>query len=199
MAKAQFIKQADGSFMAATDWDREQFSHVKVNQSIAIEGKRQNKRSLQHHKLYWGGLVQLCLEYWQPTGGLIGETERKTLDGFAEWLGNAGGDVHIMKEAARQYLSGLEKHRSGKIPVQESNKEALSDWLKIHAGYYDVQDTPTGPVKKPSSISFSKMDQGQFNRFYSSVFNVAWRFILSREFSSEEAAQSAIDNLQAMG
>lgn len=199
MAKAQFIRQMDGSLTPATEFDKEKFSHVKPGQSVAIEGARQNTRSLQHHKLYWGGLVMLCMDYWQPTGGLIGETERKTLDGFAEWLGNAGGNIDIMKEAARQYLEGLENHRSGKIPVQESNKEALSDWLKIHAGYFDVQDTPTGPIKKAKSISFAKMDQGEFNQFYKSVFNVAWRFILSREFESEERAQQVIDNLQAIG
>ena len=93
----------------------------------------------------------------------------------------------------------MARQRSDKIVIQESDEKAVHKWLVVEAGYFDVLDTPEGLFKIPRSISFKSMDQNEFNHFYKSVFNVAWRHVLSAEFKDEAEAETAINLLQSMG
>lgn len=51
-------------------------------------------------------------------------------------------------------------------------KEALHDAIKILAGHVTPVQTASGILAVPGSINFSKMEQGDFEKFYSSAMDV---------------------------
>lgn len=55
--------------------------------------------------------------------------------------------------------------------------ETLRWWLTCKAGYYKRVETPKGEMIIPKSISFSKMDQVDFDKYYSLVLDVVCKFL----------------------
>lgn len=197
--EAVFIKAHDGSLRPVTARDAELVTGWKVGQAIKIKVARANARSLQHHRLYFGGLLELAMQYWEPSGGLIAPGEEATLLNFARWLDIQGGDTGAIRRAGNAYLQELSARRSDRITAPEKSVEALHEWVKIEAGWFDYVVTPVGLKKKARSINFNVMDQDEFNRFYKAAFSVVWRFILSRTFEDEAQAEAAVNQLMAMG
>lgn len=199
MIELTLVKIQDGSFRPATSMDVELAGAYKTGQPIKVRTVRRKARSLPHLKLYFGGLLELAMDYWEPTGGLVSNSEKHTIKQFAEWLDAMSGDSGSVAAAGGAFLGELMQSRAQRIETPHKSKEALHEWVKVEAGCFDYQVTPSGIRKTAKSINFDVMDQEQFNTFYKEAFSVVWRFILSRKFNSEDEAQAAVDQLVSMG
>lgn len=198
-AELVLVRVQDGSFRPATSHDQELATKWKIGQPVRVQAIQLKPRSLQQHKRYWGGLLSLAFDYWEPTGGLIGATETKTLKQFSDWLDRKSTGSGAVRRACRAFLVELRESRSQKIETPEKSKQALHEWVKEQAGYYDLVQTPSGIRRRAKSINFNAMPQDEFEQFYKDAFSVVWRFILSRSFSNEVEAENAIHQLLALG
>ena len=174
----------------------------RIGQVIKTETKRQADRSLQHHRLYFGGLIGLVKDYWEPQTGLVHPAEVRTAASFCHYLQSKGIALSSEQSQALQqdYLQRLTQKRAAKLinPMPASTAE-IHRWIKIECGYYDVVRLPDGTIeKKAKSISFAKMTQAEFNEFYRAAFGVCWRFVLSRHFECEADAENAINRMLDM-
>lgn len=191
------------ALVPATEHDHEKMrAAYKINQKVKTECKRQTERSYQHHKLYFGGLIGLIKDYWEPQTGLVHPAEIKAVATFCEQLRN--NRIALSNEQidalVNSYVAEVSAKRAKKMinPTPASTTE-IHRWLKIECGYYDVVRYPDGSfTKKPKSISFAKMSQTEFNEFYKAAFSVAWRFVLSRHFECEADAENAINRMMDM-
>ena len=193
------VKAMDGSLRPATEMDAELVKPWKVGQPVRVEATKLRDRSLDHHKLYWGGLLALAMDYWEPKGGLLAPSEVVTLKRFADWLDIKGGNSGAVRRACRAFLEELRDRRAETVEAPEKAIHGLHQWVKEQCGHYDLVLTPSGVRKEVKSINFNSMDQDAFNDFYRQAFSVVWKFILSRNFESEQEAQNVIDQLVNMG
>ena len=191
------IKTPSG-MIPATTHDADEMAKLKVGQPFKVVITNVKQRSLQHHKLFFGGLLELAYDAWQPTGGLLSPAEKHTMKAFCDWMDGKGFDSQYVRQAGRVFLEELTQRRASKIETPHKSKQAILDWLKIEAGHFELQATPGGIRKVPKSINFNAMDQRRFMEFYRAAFSVCWRFILSRNFSTEEELQNAVDQLSSM-
>lgn len=198
------IKAQNGTFIPMTTHDRSQADALKVGEPIKIKVKSMDKRSYQHHKMYFGGLLELAADYFEPSGGLIQRAEHKVIKNFIRFLEQAtGGQQNAgLRQAYKSYISEMRKARALKVAQPELKKHEvinlLHDWVKEEAGLYDIMVTPTGPKRKIKSISFDKMDQAQFEQYFKSAYDVIWRHILSGKFPTQADYDRALNQLMAM-
>ena len=186
--------------MPATEHDRETINRLyKMGQPVAVDIAKQSDRNLQHHKKYFGGLIGLVKDYWSPQAGLLNTTEIRTADAFCKYLMHKIKLTDEQCQALKQdYLNSLKNHRSQRVVALPASTEEIHDWIKIEAGYFRLITLPDNTIRKePTSISFAKMSQEQFDLFYRKAFNVCWNFILSRHFSTQEEAENAANQLLA--
>lgn len=199
------IKAQNGTFIPMTTHDKSQADTLKVGEAIKCDVKAMDKRSYQHHKMYFGGLLELAADYFEPSGGLIQRAEHKVIKNFIRFLeGATGGQQNVgLRQAYKAYITELRKSRALKVAQPELKKHELinllHEWVKEETGLYDVMVTPTGPKKKVKSISFDKMDQKQFEQYFKSAYDVIWRHILSQKFPNQEDYDRALNQLMAMG
>lgn len=193
------VKAVDNSLRPVTAIDADSLKGIKVGQAVKIQVTRQNARSLPHHRLFFGGLLPLAFEYWQPAGGIISPKERDVVLWVAKRQDKLAGNKGIIVASAEESLNLLAKKCAEKLPVIEKDIDSFRRWLTIEAGYFNICVTPAGVVKEPKSISFASMDQKEFNAFYKACFTVCWNMILCNRFSSEDEAQQAIDQLLSLG
>ena len=189
---ASIVKTTDGTFIPCTAYDAELLGSLKAGKPYKVEIKRGSDRSYQHHKLFFGGLLPLAYEYWQPTGGLTGKVERDTVNWVIRDLcRQSGADESVLLGYAEDSLRRLAEKRADKYGAAALSLEAFRKELTIQAGYYDVYETPWGVRKEAKSISFASMSQEEFYTFYQNCFQVAWNMMLAAVFDSEESAQQA--------
>lgn len=193
------VRCQDGSLRPVTEYDHDLVRSCKVGQAVKVKATKLHARSLEHHRLYFGGLLKLAFDYWEPTGGLITPSEKGTLHKFADWLDRKGGNSGAVRRACAAFLSELRDSRAHRIEAPEKSLEALHRWVKVEAGYFVYEQSPAGIRKEPLSINFNTMDQDEFNEFYKAAFSVVWRMVLSRVFDKEEQAEQAVNQLLAMG
>ncbi len=193
------VKAVDNSLRPVTPIDADAVNKLKIGQAVKLKVTAQKPRSLPHHRLFFGGLLPLAFDYWQPAGGLISPNERGVVEWVAKRLDKFAGNKGIIVAAAEEALSLLAKKRAEKIPTLEKDINAFRDWLTKEAGYSELFITPSGVIKRAKSISFANMEQEEFNAFYKACFNVCWNMILCNKFSSEEEAQVAINHLMSLG
>lgn len=193
------VKTQDGSFRPASTMDQEIANQYKVGQAIRFKGVKVSARSLQHHRLYFGGLLDLAMDYWEPEGGLISASEKHTLSQFSSWLDSKSGGSGSIQRACEAFMAELAGSRANRIKAPEKDIKQLHKWVKVEAGYFTYEITPHGVRKEPVSINFNVMDQDAFNDFYRAAFSVVWKFILSRTFDDEAAVELAINQLVSMG
>jgi len=198
MIEITMVKTPTG-LQPVTQHDMDELAKLKIGQPVRVQVVQVKPRSLQHHKLFFGGLLELAYDAWEPKGGLLSPAEKQTLKLFFDWLNSKGIDTASLREAGRAFLNELMQRRGSKIGTPQKSKQALLDWIKLESGHCDIQVTPTGIRKSPKSINFNSMSADEFNEFYRAAFGVCWNFILSRQFESEEQLQNAIDQLVAMG
>ena len=196
---ASIVKTTDGTFIPATAYDSELLAELKAGKPYKVEVKQMSNRSYQHHKLFFGGLLPLAYQYWQPTGGLITDVEKKLVESFAKRLESMHNSGGLFLEFAEEFVLGVAAKRGEKIGAVLQSMEAFRKWLTIEAGYFDVYETPTGIRKEAKSISFANMEQEEFNAFYKNCFAVAWNMMLSGKFADEEAALQAAQEMMEIG
>lgn len=187
-----------GRLVPATNYDLQQLDGIGPGKAFKVTLKQQKPRSLAHHRMFFGGLLGLGFEYWEPAGGLITSGERKGIEAFADYLDRKRGST-VIRDVAEMYIQHLAQMRGQKMQAPSKDFEQFRRWAAIEAGYYDLQMSPSGPVKVAKSVSWHNMDQAEFWKFYKSVFAVVWRLVLSQHFDSEEECQNAIDQLNSMG
>lgn len=193
------VKCQDGSLRPVTQTDQDMVKSWKLGQGVRVKAVMLKPRSIQHHRLYWGGLIEITMDYWEPTGGLVSASETGTLKRFADWLDRKGGNSGAVRRACGAFLDELRHSRGSRIEAPHKSREALHEWIKVEAGYFDYVMTPNGVTKKPRSINFNAMSQDEFNDFYKQAFSVCWRFILSRTFKDKSEADNAINQLIHLG
>ena len=196
---ASIVKTTDGTFIPCTAYDAELLGSLKAGKPYKVEIKRGSDRSYQHHKLFFGGLLPLAYEYWQPTGGLVTQGERAMVERFAQRLEALHESGGLFLKFAQEFVLGVAKKRGEKVGAVPKSMEAFRKWLTIEAGYFDVYETPAGIRKEAKSISFAQMDQEAFNDFYRACFDVAWNMMLSAKFENQEAALRAAEEMMAFG
>ena len=201
MKEAMVVRTSNG-LVAATSIDTEILASFKFGKAVRVSLVNQSERSLQHHRLYFGGLIGLIKDYWEPQTGLVNSVEVRTAAQFCSYLQRKGVALTNEQSAALQqdYLQDLSKRRAGKLisPTPASTDE-IHQWIKIECGLFYVIRLPNGDMQRNAkSISFGKMDQAEFNKFYKAAFGVAWRFVLSQPFSNEAEAENAINRMLEM-
>lgn len=175
MAQLQLIKKSDTILVSASSETSEFLQSIKNGDWLHGEFKR--VRNILFHKKFFS-LLNLGYHYYQPTGGAISPTEKKLVHEFAKYLSQFGGSYKTMQQAADDFLSRVANKRVAYISAVKSF-DAFREWAIIEAGYYDNYQMPNGAVfKKAKSISFSKMDNTQFEGVYNAVLNVLWNLIL---------------------
>jgi gifsy-2 prophage len=198
--EAAVIRTSAGTLAAATAADAEILRGLQAGKAYRVKVTQMSSRSLRHHRLFFGGLLPLAYEYWQPTGGLVGKAERETVQWVVRHMARqTGANEAVLQEAAEQSLQTLARLRAEKYGTAQHSMEEFRKWLTVEAGYYDVYETPAGIRKEAKSISFAQMDQEAFNEFYRACFQVAWNMMLSAKFDSEEAALRAAEEMMEMG
>lgn len=186
-------------FRPAALVDQEIASRYSNGEAVRFTPVKVKKRSLEFHRLYWAGLIELTYSYWNPSGGLITPDEKKVLMDFAGWLDEKGKNSGAIRNAMRFFLTELRAKRTNDIETPSKSKYSLHTWIKIEAGYFEWELTPHGMVKKAKSINFNSMNDDEFSEFYKDAFAVCWRFILSRSFSKEDEVQNAVSQLLMIG
>lgn len=200
MIEAAVVRTPAGTLAAATAADAEILRGLKAGRAYRVKVTQLSGRSYRHHKLFFGGLLPLAYEYWQPTGGLIGKAERETVQWVVRNMARqTGANEAVLQEAAEQFLQTLARLRAEKYGAVLQSMEAFRKWLTVEAGYFDVYETPAGIRKEAKSISFAQMDQEAFDAFYRACFDVAWNMMLSGKFDSEEAALRAAEEMMEFG
>ena len=196
---ACIVKTTDGTFIPATSYDSELLAELKAGKPYKVEVKQMSNRSYQHHKLFFGGLLPLAYQYWQPTGGLVTDSEKAMVKSFAKRLESMHNSGGLFLEFAEEFVQTVAQKRGEKIGAVLQSMEAFRKWLTMEAGYFDVYETPTGIRKEAKSISFASMEQEEFNAFYKNCFQVAWNMMLLGKFENEEAALQAAQEMMEIG
>ncbi len=196
---ACIVKTTDGTFIPATSYDSELLAELKAGKPYKVEVKQMSNRSYQHHKLFFGGLLPLAYQYWQPTGGMVTDSEKAMVKSFAKRLESMHNSGGLFLEFAEEFVQTVAQKRGEKIGAVLQSMEAFRKWLTMEAGYFDVYETPTGIRKEAKSISFASMEQEEFNAFYKNCFQVAWNMMLLGKFENEEAALQAAQEMMEMG
>ena len=202
MSQEIMMVRAGSALVPATDHDRAALSQYKQGQAVKVTTTRQSSRSLSHHRLYWGGLIGLMMDYWEPQSGLTNPIEARTAKAFCDYLIHMGINLTPEQSQALQdgYLSDLTKRRAAKMtPPAPATTGEVHQWIKVEAGYFDIIRLPDGSIeRKPQSISFASMSQHDFNQFFKAAMGVCWRFVLSRHFESQDDVENAINRMMAM-
>ena len=196
---ASIVKTTEGTFIPATAYDSELLAELKAGKPYKVEVKQMSNRSYQHHKLFFGGLLPLAYQYWQPTGGMVTDSEKAMVKSFAKRLESMHNSGGLFLEFAEEFVQTVAQKRGEKIGAVLQSMEAFRKWLTMEAGYFDVYETPTGIRKEAKSISFASMEQEEFNAFYKNCFQVAWNMMLLGKFENEEAALQAAQEMMEMG
>ena len=196
---ACIVKTTNGTFIPATASDAELLAELKAGKPYKVEVKQMSNRSYQHHKLFFGGLLPLAYQYWQPTGGMVTDSEKAMVKSFAKRLESMHNSGGLFLEFAEEFVQTVAQKRGEKIGAVLQSMEAFRKWLTMEAGYFDVYETPTGIRKEAKSISFASMEQEEFNAFYKNCFQVAWNMMLLGKFENEEAALQAAQEMMEIG
>ena len=113
------VKAVDNSLKPVTAIDADSLKGFKVGQPVKIQVTRQKDRSLSHHRLFFGGLLPLAFDYWQPAGGVISPKERDVVLWVAKRQDRLAGNKGVIVASAEESLNLLAKKRAEKLPVIE--------------------------------------------------------------------------------
>jgi hypothetical protein len=194
------VTKRGGMFVPWSDDDKEEMKKIKHLSTHMCRLTKETERNLQHHQLYWSGLLGLAMDYWDPISGLLSPTESKLIDAFARVIEKEAKSPGVLDLAKEEFKKRVRQQRAEKIGEVEKTKDMLHRWIKEELGYYDLEVTPAGCRKVLRSISFSKMGQDEFDVFYKEAFNLIWRMVLYRVFDNEQSVQDAVmARLESMG
>lgn len=191
----QLIKQSSGILIPATPETSDVLqSKIKLG-AVLVAEFRQVRNPAFHRRFF--ALLNLGFEYWEPTGGAISSNERKLVTGYAKLLSSFAGSEAALLDAAEQYLDRIADKRAGSISICKSY-DAYRAWVIVESGHYEAIQLPDGTLRKhPRSISFSNMDEIEFQQLYKAALDVLWRWILSRTFRTQQEAENAAAQLMS--
>lgn len=194
MAQLQLIKQSSEILIPATPESSDILqSKIKLGAVLVAEFKQ--ARNPAFHRRFFA-LLNLGFEYWEPTGGAISSNERKLVTGYAKFLAAYGGNEGALLDAAEQYLDQIASRRVTNGISLCKSFDAYRAWVIVEAGHYDAIQLPDGTLRKhPRSISFSNMDETEFQQLYKAALDVLWRWILSKTFQNPAQAENAAAQL----
>lgn len=192
-------KTPQGALLPLTEYDSEVQGSLKTGKAYKVKITEQSNRSIRHHRLFFGGLLPLAFQYWQPAGGMVGANERET----AQWVvrhmaRQAGADEALLRQYADKALDELAAKRAEKFGQPATDIEQFRKWLIMEAGYFDVVENPHGVRKEAKSISFAKMGQEEFNAFYTACRAVVWNLLCKNKFKDEAAFDAAVEEYMEM-
>lgn len=150
-----------------------------------------DNRMIQHRK-YWGGLLSLTLDYWQPDTGILSEQEKNIILGLGRYMDKQSGNTGIAEDFAKEYLEMVKAQRAIKYESPNTDLEALHVWIKDQLGRYKIKSTPAGVIKEYESISPAKMSNENFELFYKQAFGVCWNFVLQQHFKNHEEMENTV-------
>ena len=190
----QLIKHHSGILIPATP-ETSDILQSKIKLGAVLVAEFKQIRNPAFHRRFFA-LLNLGFEYWEPAGGAISSNERKLVTGYAKFLANYGGNQGALLDAAEQYLEQVANRRVTNGISLCKSFDAYRAWVTVEAGHFDAIQLPDGSLKKhPRSISFSNMDEIEFQQLYKSALDVLWRWILSRTFKSQAEAENAAAQL----
>ena len=194
------MKTPNGTLAPVSSFDVEAISKLKPAQGYRVTVTQLSERALKHHRLFFAGLLELALEYWEPGGGLIQPSERNILKMFCKRLEANTGNEGKIWAYGKQFLQSLQRKRAGQFQPHSKRKEDLLYWLKMEVGHVDKIQTPTGVILRPKSINFNSMPQEEFDVFYKQCYNVCWNMILNKVFNGDQdECDRVINQLLSMG
>lgn len=189
----QLIKQSSGILIPATP-ETSDLLQSKIKLGAVLVAEFRQVRNPAFHRRFFA-LLNLGLEYWEPTGGAISSNERKLVTGYAKFLASFGGSETALLDAAEQYLDRIADKRTGSISLCKSY-DAYRSWVIVESGHYDAIQLPDGTLRKhPRSIAFANMDETEFQQLYKAALDVLWRWVLSRAFKDQRDAENAASQL----
>lgn len=194
MAQLQLIKHHSGILIPATPETSEILqSKIRLGDVLVAEFKK--VRNPAFHRRFFA-LLNLGFEYWEPTGGAISSNERRLVTGYAKYLAAFGGNEGALLDAAEQYLEQVANRRVTNGISLCKSFDAYRAWVIVEAGHFDAIELPDGTIRKhPRSISFSNMDEIEFQRLYKAALDVLWRWVLSKSFSTQTEAENVAAQL----
>lgn len=187
------LKMSGGVLAPSTPADAEAIKLMPIGTTILAKGK--GRRNLAFHRRFFA-LLNLTFDYWEPTGGMVSPAEQGILSRFVRYLAQFGAG-NVLNKAKDEFIDQLASSRIERHgPQAEKSFEVMRKWLTVEAGYYTVVMLPDGGMRKEAkSVSFAKMDQAEFSDLYRAVFVVCWRYVLSKQFATEEEAENACAQL----
>lgn len=191
MAELSFIKTNVG-LVPHTDHDKEVFNKWKLGAVIA--GNFKQVRNPKFHRKFFA-LLNLTFDYYEPSSGVLTADEKRIATKIFMTLDNHNNKNGFFIDFGREFMRSESEERRATIESIEKAFEPFRKWLIVEAGYFDETHVPGGIVKEAKSISFAKMEDIEFSQLYKSVFDVCWRFILSRVFKDEREAEEAAVSL----
>jgi hypothetical protein len=206
MLEMDVIKNG-GFLFPYLDKDKAELRNVRRNQAFKIALVRQSDRSVQHNKLYWGGLIKLAADFWEPEPGCLSPNEEAILKGFIKSISGSQRNLEgprttydALDLLREDYIARLKKSRANKYEAPAVQYRAINNWILEELGRFDLYLTPSGWKKELHHINFNAMPtEGEFLTFYQEAFGVVWNFLLSRNFASEAEAHNVINELSEMG
>lgn len=193
MSSLTLLKMSGGVLAPSTPQDAEVIRLLPIG--TVIEAKGRGRRNLAFHRRFFA-LLNLTFDYWEPTGGMVSPAEQGILSRFVRYLAQFGAG-NVLNKAKDEFIDQLASSRIERHgPQAEKSFEVMRKWLTVEAGYYTLVMLPDGGMRKEAkSVSFSKMDQAEFSDLYRAVFGVCWRYVLSKQFATEEEAENACAQL----
>lgn len=192
-------KTETGELLPLTEYDEAVKGSLKTGKAYKVKITEQSNRSLQHHRLFFGGLLPFAFQYWQPSGGMVGANERDVTQWVIRHMAwQAGANEAVMQRYADEALDELAAKRAEKFGQPATDIEQFRKWLIMEAGYFDVVENPHGIRKEAKSISFAKMGQEEFEAFYAACRAVVWNLLCKNGFEDEAAFDAAVEEYMEM-
>ena len=193
------VQKIGDNLVPVADVDRHALENVKNGQGFRVEIKQQSARSIAHHRLYWGGLIQLLSDYWEPNAH--SRYDRKLMADMIQWIASNNLPTDGLSNVTDAYLEyrALKASEAAKMHEAAHSSDNIHQWLKEEAGHWEAVQTPTGIKRSIKSINFNAMSQEEFNEFYKKAFSVAWRYVFSTKFESQEQAENVAMQMSQMG
>ena len=191
MADLALVRSANG-LVGATDADRELISKLKYG--TTVHGDFKKMRNAKFHGKFFA-LLALAYDYWEPKGGLIPRQELRGIHGLAKYFEELNGKPGQLANAVQAYIDQLEQDRIQRFPVVDKSREAFREYIIIEAGHFKLVNTPADIEKRAKSVSWSRMDDVEFEALYKDVFATCWRLVLQSHFTTEAEAMDAAAQL----
>ncbi len=197
------MRKTPQGLLPVVPYDQSKYDGIKMGETVKVTLTSQSERNVRFHNLYFGGLLEMAADYFEPQGGLVSKEEREFLKNFIRFLERATGKQQPgLRWAYGQFVATAKASRASKVAQPELKRHELIDelhrWVKEESGLYDVIETPSGCHKRPGSIKFNRMSEEEFDMFFRGAYNVIWRFLLSRKFKTQEEFDNILNQLMAV-